>query len=106
MTKEENIRFTELAQKPEFATALVSQETPEKAQEFLAANGINLSIEEVLDLGKALDAIDSTGDELDETALEDVAGGSLALGWAIAKLIIAAGGAALAAYKWYKSTRK
>lgn len=105
MTNEMNARFTELAHNQEFATALLSQESPEKAQEFLAANGIEMTMDEVLEFGKALDALDTDGEELDEAALEDVAGGSLALGWAIAKLIIGIGSAGLAIYKWYKSSR-
>jgi len=105
MTNEQKTRLSELAQNPEFATTLVSQESPEKAQEYLASNGINMTMEEVLELGKALNAMDTNSEELNEEALEDVAGGSLTVAWAIAKLVIAACGAALAAYKWYKSTR-
>ncbi len=105
MNAETNAKLEKLASDQKFASELLSQETPEKAQEFLAANGVEMTLDEVKSFGKMLNAVEESGDELSEDALEEVAGGSLALGWAIAKLVIAAGGAALALYKWYKSTR-
>lgn len=91
-----------------FVERMMAQETPEDVQRLFNENGVALTLEDVKRIGKALSQLEDSGDELDEYALDDVAGGfaitlSAATCWAIAKAIIAIGGAALAIYKWYNS---
>jgi hypothetical protein len=74
-------KFEQILQDETLARAFLSSETPEAAKEFLANQGIDISLEEVTALGKAL--ADSAPGELSEEQLSDVAGGMLMLplGW-------------------------
>lgn len=90
----------------EFILTMLSQETPEDVQKLFHENGVDFSLEEVNELGRELERLATTGDELTEDALDSVSGGvvvTAATIWAAAKCAIAIGGAALAIYKWYKS---
>ena len=82
MTNQEmQAKFEQILQDETLARAFLSSETPEAAKEFLANQGIDISLEEVTTLGKAL--ADSAPGELSEEQLSDVAGGMLMLplGW-------------------------
>lgn len=74
MTNQEmQAKFEQILQDETLARAFLSSETPEAAKEFLANQGIDISLEEVTALGKAL--ADSAPGELSEEQLSDVAGG-------------------------------
>lgn len=55
---------------------VIDAESMEEAKGILAANGLELTDEEMGELGKALDAAVSGNGELSEDQLEDVAGGA------------------------------
>ena len=97
--------FNKLMANEDFVKEMLAKETAEDVQKIFAENGVELTLEEVDEVAKNIFATETEG-ELDEAALEDVAGGvviTAATGWAIAKATIAVGGAALGIYKWYKS---
>lgn len=103
LSKDDAVLCTLLDDK-EFVVKMLSQETPEDVQKLFQENGVEVSMEEVNALGAELNRISTTGDELTEESLESVTGGiAAATVWAVAKCVIAVGGAALAIYKWYKS---
>lgn len=62
-----------LLQDEAVAAEFFSKETPEAAQAFLKEKGVEMSIADIQELGKALEA--ATSEELSEDALENVAGG-------------------------------
>ena len=100
-----NEAFVKLMENEAFVKEMLAQENEEAVQKLYAKNGVELTLEEVREVGKALNSMDSDG-ELDAAALDDVAGGvviTAATCWAVAKTAIAVGGAGLAIYKWYKS---
>ncbi len=99
-----NAEFNALMENEQFVKEMLSAENSEQVQKLYADNGVELTMEEVQEIGKILNTLDSDG-ELDADSLDNVSGGSLALGWAIAKAVIAVGSAGLAVYKWYKSSR-
>jgi len=73
----------EVLENKDVAAELLTKETPEEAQAFLADKGVEISVDEVKAIGEALNSA-STG-ELNADELEDVAGGSVA----VAGLVIA-----------------
>lgn len=99
----DNAAIIKLMEDKEFVAKMLSQESAEDVQKLFLENGVDMTMEDVHTLGKMLDKLSESGDELTEDMLDDVAGGSLALGWAIAKAVFAVGSAGLAIYKWYKS---
>ena len=71
---------------------------PEEAQQVLAENGYNFTMDEILEMGKALYAIrtkQNSNGELSEEDLEDVAGG---INWKVVEFTVKA--AAKAAGVW------
>ena len=106
MTIVTNEAFAKLMENEEFVKEMLAQKSEEDVQKLYAANGVELTIEEVREVGKTLNSLDNDG-ELDTTALDNVAGGlfgiTAATCWAVAKAAIAVGSAGLSVYKWYKS---
>jgi hypothetical protein len=103
-------KFNKLMEDKAFVEKMLGQETQEDVQKLFAENGVEMTMEEVGQLGETLNkCFDKLGDELDESALEDVSGGFFitlgagVTGWAVAKAVIGIGAAGLAIYKWYKS---
>lgn len=97
--------FNKLMEDEQFVQSMLSKETPEQVQVLYSENGVELTIEDVNEIGNMLNSLDNNG-ELDESSLDSVSGGVVvdaALCWATAKAVIAVGGAGLAVYKWYKS---
>ena len=91
--KEGAKKLEDLFRDESFVTEMMKQNTPEEAQVFLAAHGVECTLEEVKAMGKAMKAAaqaKQTGEELSEDELEDVSGGSV--------LLIAGGIAAGIAY--------
>lgn len=70
---EEKIR--EIMAKEGFVDKLLACEEPEQVQELFAAEGVDLSLEEVRQIGAGLNASLADSDELDEDSLDAVAGG-------------------------------
>lgn len=100
-----NENFTKLMENEAFVKEMLAQKNEEDVQKLYAANGVELTMEDVREVGKILNSIDNDG-ELDASDLDAVAGGIVITGatiWAVAKTVIAVGGAGLAIYKWYKS---
>lgn len=100
-----NDDFTKLMQNEEFVKEMLAQKSEEDVQKLYAANGVELTLEDVHEVGKALNSLDNNG-ELNASELDAIAGGvvvTAATCWAVAKAAIAVGGAGLAVYKWYKS---
>ena len=92
-------KLKELENDKTFMTMLFAQDTPEKIQEAFASKGIDLTLDQVKSLVvSTVNAAENNGDEIDETALDNVAGGfaitTAVVGWACASLI-AAGGIAI-----------
>ncbi len=58
-----------------FADSLIAMQSPEEVQAALKTKDVNLTIDEINELAKAINAANS-GDELSEENLEDVAGGA------------------------------
>jgi hypothetical protein len=97
--------FVKLMENEKFVKEMLSQQSEEDVKKLYAANGVELTIEDVREIGKVLNSFDNEG-ELNEIDLEDVSGGiviAAATCWAVAKAVIGVGAAALAVYKWYKS---
>lgn len=88
-----------------FVKRIAEAESAEAVQTLFAEKGLDLSLEDVKEIGAQIERLSQDADELNETDLENVAGGALAEAWLIAKAVIAIGGAGLAIYKWWRSTR-
>lgn len=69
-------KIKELVEDQEFVKKLLSCEEPEQVQKLFADNGVEISLEDVKALGKALAAMAESDGELSEDDLEAVAGGS------------------------------
>lgn len=97
--------LTALMDNKDFVIKMLSQDTPEDVQKLFHENGVDLTLDEVKEFGRELEKAANADDELGEDALESVSGGVVAAAtvWAVAKCVIAVGGAGLAIYKWYKS---
>ena len=83
---------------------MLSQKNEEDVQKLYSENGVELTIEDVREIGRVLNSLDN--EELDAEDLDNVAGGiaiSGAICWGIAKAIFAIGTAGIAVYRWYKS---
>lgn len=76
---EKKDRLTELLSDEGFMKNLFSQETPEKAQEILKANGVDMPVEEVFIMGKTVLYMGEHDGELPDEFAEQVAGGALDL---------------------------
>lgn len=74
---EKKDRLTELLSDEGFMKNLFSQETPEKAQKILKANGVDMPVEEVFIMGKTVLYIGEHDGELPDEFAEQVAGGAL-----------------------------
>ncbi len=112
MTNESVEKFNQLMEDKEFVVKMLSQKTEEDVQKLFLENNVEMTLDEVDELGATLDkAFEKlNNDELDEESLENVSGGflgiTLAAGvtwWAVGKAVIGVGAAGLAIYKWYKS---
>lgn len=106
MTNVDKKNLEKLMDDKGFVMTMLSQDTPEEVQKLFRDNGVEMSMDEVMELGAELDRYANNSGELDETALENVSGGivlTAATCWAAAKAVIAVGAAGLAIYKWYKS---
>ena len=99
-----NADFIKLVNDKDFVTKMLVQETPEDVQGLFAENGVDVTLDEINDLGKAIynASHEDDSETLSESELDSVAGGVIE--WvAVGKIVVAAGGAALSLYKWYKS---
>lgn len=72
MTENEKIEL--LLKNEEFVKRIV-QMTPEEVQKEFEAAGVAISVEEIVQAGKYINSIIKEDGELDENALENVAGG-------------------------------
>ena len=61
----------------EFSDALLAMQTPEEVQAALKEKGVELTIEQIKSIATAIN--NANKEELDEEALEDVAGGAFAI---------------------------
>ena len=77
-----------ILQKEGFVDKLLACQEPEEVQKLFAAEGLELSLDEVKAVGKGLDAAFNDGEELDEDSLDSVAGGSAALAMAIVSGVV------------------
>lgn len=73
-------KLTQLMADEAFVEELLAIEGAEKVQKFLIEKGIELTIEEIIAWGDAIRAADS-GDELNEDALDNIAGGVIRFPW-------------------------
>ncbi|MBO6159512.1 MAG: hypothetical protein J6P72_09700 [Firmicutes bacterium] len=99
-------RLNQLLEDKAFIEKMMSLDTKEEVKEIFNANGVDFTMEDVEEMAKELERAAEAGDEINESALEDVAGGfaiTAAGLLAAGKIIVAVGGAGLAIYKWYKS---
>lgn len=69
-------KMKKLVQDQEFMNKLLACEEPEQVQKLFADNGVEITLEEVKALGKALAGMAQSDGELSEDDLEGVAGGS------------------------------
>ena len=69
-------KIAEIMAKEGFAEKILECEEPEQVQALFKAEGVELTLDDVKAIGVALDAATNEGDELDEDALDSVAGGS------------------------------
>ena len=109
-------KIQELMKNEEFTKKLLSMENPEDVQDLFEDNGVELTLDEVKQIGLTLDKFFSgeiTAEQLEQTAngelseedLEQVAGGVILA--AIATVVISgiiAGGAAYGSYKAVEAT--
>lgn len=68
-------KINEILAKEGFVEKMLACEEPEQVQALFAAEGIELTIEEVKAIGRGLELASTEGDELSEDALDAVAGG-------------------------------
>ena len=71
-----NEKLNELLKDESVVKELLQQETAEDAQKFLASKGVEISIEELEEIQKALAAQSGEDDEVNDNELENVAGGA------------------------------
>lgn len=92
-----NAKLNELSADKKFLKELFELDSPEKIQEKFAEKGVELSLDEVKTIiAGVVDAAEKkTGEELDESALESVAGGfaitTAMIGWGVMALMTAGG---------------
>lgn len=107
MTNFNTEKLTAVLENKEFVTSLQDLQTPEEIQQAFATQGMEFTVEDIKELGEAMAAQSETG-ELEEDALDQVAGGIVitsATIWAAAKVTFAVGAAGLSVYKFVKSCR-
>ncbi len=68
-------KIKEVLAKEGFVEKLLACEEPEQVQALFSAEGIELTLDQVKQIGAGLNASLAEGDELDEDALDSVAGG-------------------------------
>ena len=93
-------KIKELVNREDFMEKMLACEEPEQVQALFAAEGVELTIDDVKAIGATLDASISEGDELDEDSLDNVAGGSL-----LASVGVAIGVAVVEAIPWRRVGR-
>lgn len=96
MNTEITTKLNELSADKEFLKELFELDSPEKIQAKFAEKGVELSLEEVKAIitGVVDAAEKKSGEELDETALDGVAGGfaiTAAIGWGVMALMAVGG---------------
>lgn len=103
--------LVEILENEQFQKEVVNVSTPEEMQQLIAVHGMELSVDEVMELcGQIVKTMN--GDEISEDELDNVAGGVVILGVTIAtsKLIAlgvgCVGAAALGLWNGYHSNRK
>ena len=108
---EKATKLIEVLESEQFQKEVVSVTTPEDMQKLIASHGVELTVDEVMELcGQIVKAMNS--DEISEDELDNVAGGVVILGITIAtsKLIAlgigCVGAAALGLWNGYWSNRK
>ena len=69
-------KIKEVLAKEGFVEKMLECEEPEQVQALFAAEGVELSLEDIKAVGQSLNMSLSEGDELDEDDLDAVAGGS------------------------------
>jgi hypothetical protein len=70
-------KLVELLKDEAFVKEFVAQATAEDAQKLLASKGVEISLEEVEKIGKIMASASETSEEMDDSALEQVAGGAI-----------------------------
>ncbi|MBQ7704556.1 MAG: hypothetical protein IJT73_03885 [Selenomonadaceae bacterium] len=70
-----NEKLAEILKDEAVVKELLQQETAEDAQKFLASKGVEISIEDLENLQKAVAAQSGENEEMDDSQLEQVAGG-------------------------------
>ena len=76
-----NEKLAELMKDENFTKELLSQETAEDTQKFLASKGVEFTIEEIESIrAGVIERINNNSEELNESQLEQVAGGSGVVG--------------------------
>lgn len=97
MNTEITAKLNELSADKEFLKELFELDSPEKIQEKFAEKGVELSLDEVKTIiAGVVDAAEKkAGEELDESALESVAGGfaitAAMIGWGVMALMTVGG---------------
>ncbi|MBQ7704555.1 MAG: hypothetical protein IJT73_03880 [Selenomonadaceae bacterium] len=71
-----NEKLAEILKDEAVVKELLQQETAEDAQKFLASKGVEISIEDLENLQKAVAAQSGENEEMDDSQLEQVAGGA------------------------------
>lgn len=104
-------KLIEILESEQFQKEVVAVTTPEDMQQLIAAHGVELTVDEVMELcGQIVRTMN--GDEITEAELDNVAGGVVILGITIgtAKLVAlgvgCVGAAALGLWNGYWSNRK
>lgn len=104
-------KLMEIFGNEQFKVAVANVVTPEDMQKLIAEHGLDLTVDEVIDLcGQIANAMNS--DEIGEEELDNVAGGVVILGvtFTVAQLVWlgigSAGAAALGIWNGYNKTRK
>ena len=95
-------KLAELLKNEDFVRGLAEQLQPEDAQAYFAAHGLDFTKDEILQMGRALNARlkQRRGEELTEDELAEVSGGCLS---AAAALLLLGGGCVLSAFLGWAS---
>ncbi len=95
-------KINEILNKEGFVDKMLACEEPEQVQALFRAEGIELTLDDVKAVGASLAAMSAEGDELDEDALDAVAGGSSDL----AGMIVSGLSACVNAVPWRRIGRR
>lgn len=97
-----SVKFQELINDEAFVKKAFCVDSVEEVQAAFAAQGVEITPEEIYAIGDAVSAAVSGDGELSEDALDSVAGGVIE--WiVVGKIVVAVGGAALGLWGWYRS---